>query len=431
MKVDGYTVTVKLADDAGIAGDVLSLLQVNGSDLSIDTYSKMGKPVVLRMNGTSLGPDAENGNLCTFTISGITSDITATLAYAKKRTVTFNMNVDKAPNVSGYVYGKAEPMSVLEGRPSTLTATPGVGYDVDYFIVKGTKYGDKAEVVIPDDVETIDAYFRFSDWLGGVFSVGENTTVRFSRGNLWCDGTGSGHSSEIPKIKSFGFETNQYESTPSVNHDRSIDHISHFMWSKSAEKSVKGIYAEEGDIYDKLFTNKDANTPSPDFAVNGQQGFWRALSGDDSGEWKYLMDIRQTKYGENRRYAAAKVNDMSGLLIFPDNFSSWPSGAGDEPLSFNTNSSDWNSRNYSVEQFNVLQDNGCVFIPAAGYRSGDPKHSVFALVNFVNIDGYYWSSTYHASTEAYSLSFDWQIVDPASSSERHNAYSIRLVTDVK
>lgn len=188
-------------------------------------------------------------------------------------------------------------------------------------------------------------------------------------------------------------------------------------------------YSETGTkTNDKFFTDND------DFAVNGVSS-WRTLG---SEEWKYLLDERKMTYGtgtvsSNRRYAAVKVNGMAGLLIFPDEFSSWPSGAGTEPQTFNTNSSNWNDRNYTVEQFTVLQNNGCVFLPAAGYRIGDPGSPNPASV--LEVDrigrGYYWSASPNGLNNAYDLYFVSGFVDPYHHDARSRAQSVRLVTEVK
>ena len=433
VQVGKHTVTVKLSDDAadaGITGDVLSLLQVNGSDLSIDIYSKMGKPVVLRMNGTSLGPDTESGNLCTFTISNITSDITATLAYAKTRTVTFNKIVDQAPNVEGYVYGKVESITVVEGRPSTLTATLGVGYDVE-FNVKGTKYGNKAEVFIPDDVETIDAYFRFTDWLGGVFTVADDgqgniRKVRFSRGNLWCDGTGTDYTDTNPVIKSWGFETNQYESTPSSNGDRHIDHISHFMWCKSAKLSVEEKYSETTVLApnNNLFTNASPTEPSSNFVINGQQGFWRALSGGDSGEWKYLIERKDSEGNALYKLGVTVCGRSNCLVLLPDDWKWGENGVGDK----------WQDGGYTETStegkvtWKTMETAGAVCLPAAGCRAGLYGE---ADVKYVGGDGSYWSSTPIDNNNACSLYCNSGYVDPANRDSWFYANAVRLVTDVK
>lgn len=117
---------------------------------------------------------------------------------------------------------------------------------------------------------------------------------------------------------------------------------------------------------------------------------------------------------------------MAGLLIFPDNFSAWPSGAGDEPQTFNQGSSNWNDRNYSVDQFNVLQDNGCVFLPAAGYRDDGNKD-----LEYVGAYGSYWYSSSLASDMLCYLRFRNDQVKTNATLGSKQAYSVRLVTEVK
>ena len=193
------------------------------------------------------------------------------------------------------------------------------------------------------------------------------------------------------------------------------------MWCADATNAMALKY-EDGWKEDETFF------AAKDFTVNGYSG-WRVLTGNSNGEWSYLLDSRNTAYGSNRRYAAVKVNGMAGLLIFPDDFSSWPSGAGDEPQTFNTKSSNWNGKDYTVAEFTVLQNNGCVFLPAASYRSGNDGS---ARVDNVGFFGYYWSaSPYVGSSEAYDLFFDVGNVFPNRHEARNRAESVRLVTEVE
>ena len=424
VEVSGHTVTVKLSDDAadaGIADDLIVQVSSNGSSVIVKTYSDSGKKLVIRNDDASLVAPEEEGNKSMFIFSEITKNITATLAYAKTRTVTFNMKVDKAPNVSGYVYGKAEPITVIEGRPSILTAIPGEGYAFDYFNVKGTKYSDKAEVFIPNDVETIDAYFSFTDWLSGVFSVGENTKVRFSRGNLWCDGTGDYWSDANPKIKSWGFESKQYESTPLSDVARTISHISHFMWCKSASESVKLRYAEQGATgSDNLFTNASPTEPNENFAVNGQKGFWRALSGGTDGEWEYLIS-RKDKTGKDLYKCGVTVCGRSNcLVLLPDDWE-WDA---------NTVGAEWQTE-YSESttvKWSTMEASGAVCLPAAGSRDGNHGD---ADVFHVGLVGYYWSASPSGDDSAFDSHFFSGNVYPSANLYRYQAYSVRLVTESK
>ena len=257
--------------------------------------------------------------------------------------------------------------------------------------------------------------------LPGVFTVSNDygrtkTQIYFSQGNLWYGKVGDAQTA------TFQFEANQYDTTPSSKGARVENHISHFMWCKSASESVNQKYSEtETGTNDKFFTDND------DFAVNGYSG-WRVLTGGFYGEWSYLLNSRNTAYSNNRRYAAVKVNGMAGLLIFPDEFSSWPSGAGTEPQTFNTYSENWNGKDCTVAEFTVLQNNGCVFLPAAGWRNGLSGN---ASVSDVGDIGYYWSaSTFEGTNDrAYHLYFASGIVFPSTNDRRDSAFAVRLVTE--
>ncbi|MCQ2151008.1 MAG: DUF1566 domain-containing protein, partial [Bacteroidales bacterium] len=413
VTVGGHTVTVKFSEDvadAGIADNLIVQCKSDGDLVIIESYSKNEfKPLVVRINNGSLIAPTENGSVSTFAISDIKEDITATLAYAKQRTVSFNKKVDKEPNVKNYEYGKVEPIKVIEGRPSTLTATPGEGYAFDYFNVKGTRYGDKAEVLIPSDVETIDAYFRFTDYpLPGVFTVADDKAgnvrkVQFARGNLWYQ-NGVFHNEN----EQYAFSSSDWKEG---------GHISHFMWCKSAEESVKLRYAEQGVTYsDNLFTNASATSPSLDFAANGQKGLWRTLSGGDNGEWEYLID---RKDGTLYKYGVKVCGSANCLILLPDDWKWGENGVGSGWLSEYSES--------TTVKWSTMEAAGAVCLPAAGYRNGYDGTDVRNVGDL----GYYWSSTPNYHDRAYYLRFTSGNVYPADNYVRYYAFAVRLVTDVK
>ncbi|MBQ0082337.1 MAG: hypothetical protein KBT41_03510 [bacterium] len=137
----------------------------------------------------------------------------------------------------------------------------------------------------------------------------------------------------------WGFEEHQYDSTPSTSGvGRDPNHISHFLWCKDASNSVRLQYDSswnEADVY--LFTNSDATTPSSSFAVNGKQGFWRALSGGENGEWNYLFNM-DNKFGQTVRSgkyrAGVTVCDHANcLILLPDEWMWGENGVGNDWLS--------------------------------------------------------------------------------------------------
>lgn len=68
-----------------------------------------------------------------------------------------------------------------------------------------------------------------------------------------------------------------------------------------------------------------------------------------------------------------------------------------------------------------MEENGCVFLPAAGNRSG-------FHVDYVGVRGYYWSSTaFH--DDVYRVDFNSSHVFPDFSEPRRSGCSVRLITE--
>ena len=70
-----------------------------------------------------------------------------------------------------------------------------------------------------------------------------------------------------------------------------------------------------------------------------------------------------------------------------------------------------------------MEENGCVFLPAAGYRGTSSFFSVGSV-------GYYWSSTAQNGTGAYYANFTSSYVRPTNGNRKYG-YLVRLITDVK
>ena len=194
------------------------------------------------------------------------------------------------------------------------------------------------------------------------------------------------------------------------------------MWCKSASESVKLRYAEQGATGpDNLFTNASPTEPNENFAVNGQKGFWRALSGGDNGEWNYLINRNG---GTLYKLGVTVCGSKNCLILLPDDWKWGENGVGDN----------WQDGGYpetSTEgkvTWKTMEAAGAVCLPAAGYRFGyDGGTSVSRVGNA----GLYWSSTTSGSNDAYGLGFDSGDVSPADINDRDYAYAVRLVTDVK
>ena len=419
FEVGGHKVTMKIADGID-SKDILTRSFVDGDKVIIKAISFQDMILVCKLEGDAQCERTITNGKFTFTISEISSDIEAVLGYAS--VVTLTVTSDSNGKVwigddKNKTNGQFE-----QGEQVAIHAAPNDNFRF-FRWDDNNKELDRTITIGATDV-TYSAKFILQDVIPGLFTVDANKKqVFFSKGNLYCSGVEFNDDGTVYSMAKaqWGFEVNQYDTTPSSSGARE-NHISHFMWCDNATNAMVLKYEKGWNGLDKTFF------AAKNFTVNGYSG-WSVLTGGDNGEWSYLLNSRNTAYGSNHRYAAVKVNDMAGLLIFPDDFSSWPSkDAGTEPQTFNTYSDSWNDRNYTVEQFTVLQNNGCVFLPAAGYRRGD-NGSV--SVSDVGRLGSYWSASPNDGSHAFDLIFSGGFVNPNGNDARSVARSVRLVTESK
>ena len=149
-----------------------------------------------------------------------------------------------------------------------------------------------------------------------------------------------------------------------------------------------------------------------------QAGMWRTLT---ENEWSYLINTRTD--AANKK-GIATVDGVNGLILLPDNwtqpegltFTSGFAGNGGAP-SFKT------VNNYTLSEWSVMEANGAVFLPAAGYRNGTDVTSVSSF-------GDYWSSSANGSTIGYHLHYASGDADTGNGG-RYRGHSVRLVKDVE
>ena len=134
-------------------------------------------------------------------------------------------------------------------------------------------------------------------------------------------------------------------------------------------------------------------------------------------EWSYLLNTRNTQSGI--RYAKAQVNGVNGLILLPDDWSS---------SYYNLNSTNTNKANYSTNiitdsQWDILEQHGAVFLPAAGMRYG-------TNISARGPQGYYWSTSYWGSNSSYHMNFSNSHIS-LGSTNRSDGNSVRLVHDAE
>lgn len=137
----------------------------------------------------------------------------------------------------------------------------------------------------------------------------------------------------------------------------------HFHWGRTAGQAHNGSAA---------YTGADFGESLP-----GNNGFWKTPSKEE------LTSIMSS-------YAYARVEGKNGIVVLPDN---WQSPVG-ITLSASTNRS-YASHIYTSAQWEVLENAGANFLPAAGYDGASEA----------NMTGRYWTRTTYSGSEAYRMTF--------------------------
>lgn len=214
------------------------------------------------------------------------------------------------------------------------------------------------------------------------FSVGDGKYVKFSQGNLQYQ----------PSTDTWRFAEHQYDVYGRSAEDNigSSGWIDLFAWGTGDDPMFVGDY----DNYKTYFTDWGNNQIGNDSPYT-----WRTLTSD---EWNYLLSSR---LNSQALWGSAKVNNIQGLIILPDNFET-PKG-----LTFNSGTKDGYQTNvYTASEWEKMEKSGAIFLPAG--------------------DGNYWSSTADSSNCAYSLYFGGYSLNPQSLDYCSRGFSVRLVQDL-
>ena len=187
-----------------------------------------------------------------------------------------------------------------------------------------------------------------------------------------------------------------------------------------------------GSDFAKFYGNNDSESLKYDWGTvaitnGGNTPFifgWRTLTGT---EWGYLFKTRtaSTVGGtDDGRYAKATVIGVAGIILFPDSYTH-PSDVT-APISVNTTNAAFTVNTYNADAWSKMEAAGCVFLPAAGNRSG-------TSINTNNSYGQYWSSTPYADNYACQLNFSASsmLFPDDTATSRYYGNSVRLVYDVK
>ena len=147
-----------------------------------------------------------------------------------------------------------------------------------------------------------------------------------------------------------------------------------------------------------------------------EDGLWRTLTSD---EWRYLFDQRPD--ARNLR-GQATVNNHHGYVILPD---SWQLPQG---LAFRPQPNNWTTNTYTAGQWEQMEQNGAVFLPAAGVRRGKQILGIGEV-------GAYWSSSMYrqegeGTVDAKGVYFMADKANANMFDTWHHGFSVRLVQDI-
>ena len=145
-------------------------------------------------------------------------------------------------------------------------------------------------------------------------------------------------------------------------------------------------------------------------------GIWHTLT---ISHWRYVFNERTTPSGI--RFAKGIVNGVNGVILLPDE---WDPSV--YTLNYpNRDDAPWNLNVITLTDWAKMEDNGAVFLPAAGYRIGT---SVYTVGSY----GRYWSTSYGGCSDSFHVYFnDSNLLFTMSDYGRYYGRSVRLVSPVE
>ncbi|MBQ9417312.1 MAG: T9SS type A sorting domain-containing protein [Bacteroidales bacterium] len=424
----------------------------NGNAYTAEEWEEMEQAgcVFLPTTGSRMGTTVQE----VATAAGYWSSthLSGTMAAYISATATGCNSHGSGQRLSGYavrpvldVHGSAECLTVVNNASAAARETytwNGVEYTASGYYTDTLTAASGCDSVVTLHLTIVAAPFAANGASREYFSVDSNHAVSFSRGNLQYNaGLGIHATADGGTAQgTWRFATHQYDTLGADNEAIGATNdgwIDLFGWGTSGWNSGATAYqpwslstdyadyypggTAEGNLTDSLqfadwaFYNAIANggdTP----------GEWRTMTG---AEWEYLFGTRSasTVGGvANARYAKAEVGGVYGVVIFPDVFI-MPAGIA-TPVGINsTGDEGWTGNRYDLADWALLEDMGCIFLPASGYRYGRAAYDMNKL-------GHYWSATHGDSFNALYARFTREEFAPQGNIfGRNYGQALRAVRD--
>ena len=261
--------------------------------------------------------------------------------------------------------------------------------------------------------------------LDGNFSVSDTKKVAFSQGNLQ-------YNSDEQKWQ---LATNQWDYIGATTGNTSIT-----VDGKANNTGIADLFGWVGAS--SIWTGLKGHGLTSSTATEATDGYgnvsgeslksdwgtligsgWRTLTIE---EWRYLFNTdNRPERRQGNRYARANIHGVNGMILLPDG---WTQDAS--AMSGTLSGINGAGFVYSIvdnDDWAILEKEGCVFLPAAGWRD-----SGITMKN-VGTEGRYWPSsiTPMIPRDADYISFTQYNVSTTSSYYRYYGCSVRLVRDVE
>ncbi|MBR3979593.1 MAG: hypothetical protein IKJ98_00360 [Bacteroidales bacterium] len=372
------------------------------------------------------------------TVADVTSSNITGSSFKVSSEITFNGGAEVTEK--GFCYSTTENPTV----ESSKKVVDGDDFETTIDeLANGTKYYVRAYAVNSVGVSysrNITITTPPTGAITAVFSVSADRQVFFSQGNLqYQASTNSWHFAEnqwdfVGTQQAPDGYPNGGTITGSDNANISRTYsgwIDLFGWGTSGWNSGANAYqpysisTSSSDYYPggDYNNNLTGNYANADWGVcnkisNGgnQAGMWRTLTLE---EWDYLINSRANA---SSKYGVATINGVNGLVLLPDNWT-LPSDVGfTSGVAKRSGSTYFQTVNsYSAEEWEKMEANGAVFLPAAGNRYG-------TRVEIVGEACYYWSSSMYSNGEAHAFAFSSMKVYNTKPN-RAGGSAVRLVKD--
>lgn len=410
----GYYMTDRVA--SSVENLMTQIMEVRGS------YNSGTKSFPLSVDLSGHSSDEYCAPIFNCTISGLKPSTTYDVSHI--HSASFENALDAHGNYLGTVTSDAEGNASFACYNVCVKAEQ---YHVlnflteDYTDDRNVYLGSKA---LADKVYNITRpALKFQE---AAFSVSGTKQVYFSKGNLYAykESTNWKWYFQPHQWMYVGDNAGNKLITGPMTISQNYKNVDLFGWNGAS--SPNDCYGINNSATDSDYGNVSGEALMHDWGHNVIGSYaadtWRTLTAD---EWMYLFSEDRSvtnSLSAGARYTMATIGGTyKGLILFPDTYTH-PSGTGFTAGTFNAVSN--YTATVSMEGWMLMENAGCVFLPAAGSRY---QTTVFMTGP---VGCYYWSNSNIAGNTATNIAITPSSLSQVNST-RYSGYAVRLVRDVE